>query len=41
VTFTPPNTTEQYGELTINDDEAGPPQQIPLSGTGKEPKKKK
>jgi DNA-binding beta-propeller fold protein YncE len=41
VTFTPPNTTKQYGELTINDDEAGPPQQIPLSGTGKEPKKKK
>jgi DNA-binding beta-propeller fold protein YncE len=35
VTFTPPNTTEQYGELTINDDEAGAPQQIPLSGTGK------
>jgi outer membrane protein assembly factor BamB len=35
VTFTPPNTTAQYGELTINDNEAGAPQQIPLSGTGK------
>jgi subtilase family serine protease len=41
VTFTPLNTTEQYGKLTINDDEAGAPQEIPLSGTGKEPKKKK
>ena len=35
VTFTPPNTTAQYGDLTINDNEAGAPQLIPLSGTGK------
>lgn len=38
VTFTPPSTTEQTGELTINDDETGAPQHVPLSGTGKAPK---
>ena len=40
VTFTPPNdTTEQSGKLTINDDAAEAPQMVPLSGTGKAPKK--
>jgi len=35
VTFTPPNTTPQSGELTVNDDGARAPQMVPLSGTGK------
>ena len=38
VTFNPTDTTERTGELTINDNETGPPQQVPLSGTGKAPK---
>jgi hypothetical protein len=41
VTFSPANTTEQSGELIINDDETGAPQMIPLSGSGKAPKTKK
>ncbi len=41
VTFSPTNTMEQTGTLIINDNEAGAPQMIPLSGTGKEPKTKK
>ncbi len=39
VTFTPPDTTPQSGELIVNDDAMGAPQMIPLSGTGKAPKK--
>jgi len=36
VTFTAPmNTTPQSGALTINDDGAGAPQMVPLSGTAK------
>jgi hypothetical protein len=35
VTFTPPNTTLQMGNLIVNDDATGAPQMIPLSGTGK------
>jgi hypothetical protein len=38
VTFNPTDTTERIGELTINDNETGPPQQVQLSGTGKAPK---
>jgi two-component sensor histidine kinase len=38
VTFKPSDTTERTGVLTINDNETGPPQQVPLSGTGKAPK---
>ncbi len=41
VTFNPTDTSAQSGELIINDDETGEPQQIPLSGTGKAPKVKK
>jgi hypothetical protein len=41
VTFTPPDTSLQTGELTISDDATGNPQEIPLSGTGKAPKVKK
>jgi sugar lactone lactonase YvrE len=41
VTFNPTDATAQSGELIINDDETGEPQQIPLSGTGKAPKVKK
>ena len=41
VTFTPQNSTAQNAQLTINDDEDGAPQKIPLSGTGKAAKKKK
>ncbi len=39
VTFTPADTTARSGNLTINDNEAGAPQQVPLSGTGKAAKK--
>ena len=35
VTFSPTDNTKQMGQLTINDDETGAPQQIPLSGKGK------
>jgi hypothetical protein len=35
VTFTPPDTTTQNGELTINDDAVGAPQTVDLTGTGK------
>ncbi|MGA9723140.1 MAG: choice-of-anchor D domain-containing protein [Candidatus Binatus sp.] len=35
VTFGPTDTSEQHGQLTISDDEAGPPQTVQLSGTGK------
>ena len=38
VTFTPPDTTLQQGDLIVNDDAMGAPQMIPLSGTGKAPK---
>jgi hypothetical protein len=41
VIFSPTDTTEQSGQLTINDDASGAPQKIPLSGTGKAPKVKK
>jgi hypothetical protein len=41
VTFTPTGTTEQSGELTINDNVLGSPQTVALSGTGKAPKTKK
>ncbi len=41
VTFSPTDTSAQSGELIINDDETGEPQQIPLSGTGKAAKVKK
>jgi hypothetical protein len=40
VTFTPANTTPVAGHLIINDSGAGAPQMVPLSGTGKAPKKK-
>jgi hypothetical protein len=40
VTFSPTDTTEQSGKLTINDDVIGSPQSVGLSGTGKAPKKK-
>jgi hypothetical protein len=39
VTFSPTDTTEQKGELTISDNETGAPQEVSLKGTGKEPKK--
>jgi two-component sensor histidine kinase len=39
VTFSPTDTTEQTGELTISDNETGAPQEVSLKGTGKEPKK--
>jgi hypothetical protein len=35
VTFTPPDTTLQMGNLIVNDNATGAPQMIPLSGTGK------
>lgn len=35
VTFDPTDTSEQTGQLIINDDDAGPPQTVQLSGTGK------
>lgn len=35
VTFKPPNTTPQTGDLIVNDNGAGKPQMVPLSGTGK------
>jgi hypothetical protein len=35
VTFTPPDTSPQNGNLIVNDDAMGAPQMIPLSGTGK------
>ena len=38
VTFNPTDTMEQNEELTINDNETGAPQHVPLSGTGKAPK---
>jgi sugar lactone lactonase YvrE len=38
VTFTPPNTTPQSGELMIFDNVTGSPQTITLTGTGKPPK---
>ena len=40
VTFSPTNTTEQSGQLTINDNAIRSPQSVGLSGTGKAPKKK-
>jgi hypothetical protein len=40
VTFTPPDTTAQSGNLTIVDNVIGPPQSVALSGTGKAAKKK-
>ena len=39
VTFSPTDTTARSGNLTINDNEAGASQQVPLSGTGKAAKK--
>ena len=39
VTFSPTDTTEHTGNLTIDDNEAGAPQEVPMSGTGKAPKK--
>ncbi len=39
VTFSPTDTTEHTGNLTIDDNEAGAPQEVPLSGTGKAAKK--
>jgi hypothetical protein len=39
VTFSPTDTTPHTGDLTINDNEVGAPQEVPLSGTGKAPKK--
>ncbi len=35
VTFSPTDTSEQTGELTISDDATGAPQTVQLSGTGK------
>ncbi len=35
VTFSPTDTSEQTGQLTISDDDAGAPQTVQLSGTGK------
>jgi centrosomal CEP192-like protein/beta-propeller repeat-containing protein len=35
VTFTPPDTSLQSGELIVHDDAMDAPQMIPLSGTGK------
>jgi hypothetical protein len=35
VTFTPPDTTLQMGNLIVNDNATGAPQMVPLSGTGK------
>jgi predicted outer membrane repeat protein len=35
VTFTPPDTTLQMGNLTVNDNAQGAPQMVPLTGTGK------
>ena len=34
VTFTPPDTTTQNGELIIDDDAIGAPQSVDLTGTG-------
>ena len=34
VTFTPPDTSPQTGNLIVNDDAAGAPQSVPLLGTG-------
>ena len=39
VTFSPTDTTEHTGNLTIDDNEAGAPPTVPLSGTGKAAKK--
>ncbi len=39
VTFSPTDTTEHTGNLTIDDNEAGAPQEVPMSGTGKAAKK--
>ena len=39
VTFSPTDTNPQSAELTINDNEAGAVPAVPLSGTGKAPKK--
>jgi len=41
VMFTPTGTSEQSGELTINDNAIGSPQSVGLSGTGQVPKTKK
>jgi hypothetical protein len=35
VTFTPPDTSAQMGNLIVNDNASGAPQMVPLSGTGK------
>ena len=40
VTFSPQDGSTQTGHLIVNDDAVGAPQEIPLSGTGKVPKKK-
>jgi len=37
VTFSPTDTTPQVGDLIVNDNAAGAPQDIPLSGTGRAP----
>jgi hypothetical protein len=34
VTFTPPDTSAQAGNLVVHDDASGNPQMVPLSGTG-------
>jgi hypothetical protein len=39
VTFSPTGTTAQTGSLDIYDNVIGSPQSVPLSGTGKAPKK--
>jgi hypothetical protein len=41
VTFSPTDTSEQSGQLTIVDELASSPQSVGLSGTGKAPKTKK
>jgi hypothetical protein len=37
VTFSPTDTTPQVGDLIVDDNAAGAPQDIPLSGTGRAP----
>jgi Abnormal spindle-like microcephaly-assoc'd, ASPM-SPD-2-Hydin len=38
ITFSPKDTTQQSGTLTVHDDAQGAPQTVTLSGTGKAPK---